>query len=85
MNVVYLAIDVAVKQDIRSPEGITKTNTIRSFGCNGFDTIELMKAFLFANQRPYGLWCIDTSRKVDGHWAPSQYKDRLIYIWRFPC
>ena len=18
-------------------------------------------------------------------WAPSQYKDRLIYIWRFPC
>ena len=19
------------------------------------------------------------------HWAPSQYKDRLIYVWRFPC
>ena len=18
-------------------------------------------------------------------WAPSQYKDRLIYVWRFPC
>ena len=20
-----------------------------------------------------------------GIWAPSQYKDRLIYVWRFPC
>ena len=20
-----------------------------------------------------------------GPWAPSQYKDRLIYVWRFPC
>ena len=20
-----------------------------------------------------------------GFWAPSQYKDRLIYVWRFPC
>ena len=19
------------------------------------------------------------------NWAPSQYKDRLIYVWRFPC
>ena len=19
------------------------------------------------------------------YWAPSQYKDRLIYVWRFPC
>ena len=18
-------------------------------------------------------------------WAPSQYKDHLIYVWRFPC
>ena len=18
-------------------------------------------------------------------WGPSQYKDRLIYVWRFPC
>ena len=18
-------------------------------------------------------------------WAPSQYKDRLIYVWQFPC
>ena len=24
--------------------------------------------------------------KISGyrHWAPSQYKDRLIYVWRFP-
>ena len=22
---------------------------------------------------------------VDFLWAPSQYKDRLIYVWRFPC
>ena len=24
-------------------------------------------------------WCLLMS------WAPSQYKDRLIYVWRFPC
>ena len=22
---------------------------------------------------------------VEGTWALSQYKDRLIYVWRFPC
>ena len=22
---------------------------------------------------------------IVGTWAPSQYKDRLIYVWRFPC
>ena len=23
--------------------------------------------------------------KIVATWAPSQYKDRLIYVWRFPC
>ena len=23
--------------------------------------------------------------RYPGIWAPSQYKDRLIYVWRFPC
>ena len=23
--------------------------------------------------------------EYDQFWAPSQYKDRLIYVWRFPC
>ena len=25
------------------------------------------------------------SAAVVSSWAPSQYKDRLIYVWRFPC
>ena len=30
---------------------------------------------------------ITISNSFDGFisWAPSQYKDRLIYVWRFPC
>ena len=34
------------------------------------------------------LWlkCFSYYFRVDrATWAPSQYKDRLIYIWRFPC
>ena len=23
--------------------------------------------------------------RIQIRWAPSQYKDRLIYVWRFPC
>ena len=39
-------------------------------------------------------WCVlekTESVKMGHHcntriaWAPSQYKDRLIYVWRFPC
>ena len=35
--------------------------------------------------------CNEADHKVKWHsltldcWAPSQYKDRLIYVWRFPC
>ena len=32
--------------------------------------------------------CHDASAldlEVRINWAPSQYKDRLIYVWRFPC
>ena len=31
-----------------------------------------------SNYIPQYLWDVIT-------WAPSQYKDRLIYVWRFPC
>ena len=41
---------------------------------------------------PCGLFttrlCIMSGNKKGNHnyfWAPSQYKDRLIYVWRFPC
>ena len=39
-------------------------------------------------------WLLNSSDSRDGifwlimhidPWAPSQYKDRLIYVWRFPC
>ena len=29
-------------------------------------------------------WCFMSCYSQDT-WAPSQYKDRLIYVWRFPC
>ena len=35
------------------------------------------------SSRLYSFWSYD---QLDiGPWAPSQYKDRLIYVWRFPC
>ena len=30
-----------------------------------------------------GAWADEWTGEVD--WAPSQYKDCLIYVWRFPC
>ena len=27
----------------------------------------------------------DNNDRCIGDWAPSQYKDRLIYVWLFPC
>ena len=27
----------------------------------------------------------DCPNAIEDTWAPSQYKDRLIYVWRFPC
>ena len=30
------------------------------------------------------VWYIDTI-PCTNNWAPSQYKDRLIYVWWFPC
>ena len=38
----------------------------------------------------WSLWiqppgCRGSSRTVGVFWAPSQYEDRLIYVWRFPC
>ena len=38
------------------------------------------KVILFARVTEEELWI--TCREA---WAPSQYKDRLIYVWRFPC
>ena len=41
-----------------------------------------------------GIYCTSTTwlcktwyhnRGSQESWAPSQYKDRLIYVWRFPC
>ena len=29
--------------------------------------------------------CPHRGRNYEVSWAPSQYKDRLIYVWRFPC
>ena len=29
--------------------------------------------------------CFDFNASMDKTRAPSQYKDRLIYVWRFPC
>ena len=31
------------------------------------------------------LWAQDWTSSPHMLWAPSQYKDRLIYVWRFPC
>ena len=49
--------------------------------------------FLFCIAAPV-IFCVytrvcDAYSTPDGDWyegwAPSQYKDRLIYVWRFPC
>ena len=29
--------------------------------------------------------CVIMATINPAFWAPSQYKDRLIYVWRFPC
>ena len=30
-------------------------------------------------------WSLKKYTRMIITWAPSQYKDRLIYVWRFPC
>ena len=45
------------------------------------DTEDIKKRLKSLNKGKYV--CLDEC--MYGTWAPSQYKDRLIYIWRFPC
>ena len=35
--------------------------------------------------RPLPKPLLSTGSSVTNIWTPSQYKDRLIYVWRFPC
>ena len=37
----------------------------------------------FIKQRCVAAW--STRETLNANRAPSQYKDRLIYVWRFPC
>ena len=42
--------------------------------------------FLICNfQTHFSYWCMILVIYYGITWAPSQYKDRLIYVWRFPC
>ena len=35
---------------------------------------------------PMRLWRLHVNVRIANvYWAPIQYKDRLIYVWRFPC
>ena len=61
----------------------------------GIQTFSFTKMYLkmsSAKWRPFYLGLSELIRKrlhsfakSDASWAPSQYKDRLIYVWRFPC
>ena len=41
--------------------------------------------WLFPWQMVSNVESIHISWQHNDIWAPSQYKDRLIYVWRFPC
>ena len=52
-----------------------------------------IRSRLYATAMPHGyvalatvnaIWLLMAWRR-QGDRAPSQYKDRLIYVWRFPC
>ena len=62
------------------------------FSANNCNKTSLLTVFTFAKTLLKYIYTFNTfiiiiadNMSTPGIWAPSQYKDRLIYVWRFPC
>ena len=80
---------------------ITTKNMTKHIWCLNFDQIKkksrhrtvMRRLFVYRklswddslNEWIVAMECAFRLGSLSPTWAPSQYKDRLIYVWRFPC